>query len=179
MGLRSVFDESSQKAWFLRHFRHLSLYFNQFTLNLDKIYTRIVRMNHSIYWWKQHENSCSSFWVHREQTDRQTRRRTSFYNMYVYTISLFSILLRGTRGSPSSCSPLMWPNHLESYNIVSYKRIYTISLWKFIASQWKLADSVTLKKHDWSKNNYFIWDQGIDSGIYKILKNYILKSSLV
>ena len=72
-GLRSVFDESSQMAWFFfcYTFQNLSLYSKQFTQNLDIIYTRICRMNHSIYWWKPHENPCSSFWVHREQTDRR------------------------------------------------------------------------------------------------------------
>ena len=71
---------------FLHHFQHLSLYSNQLTPNLDKLYTRSFRMNHAIYWWKPHENPCSSFRVYREQTDRQTdrqtRRRTLFYNMY-------------------------------------------------------------------------------------------------
>ena len=75
-GLRSVFDESSQTAWFyLHHFQHLSLYSNQFTQNLNKLYTSIFRNNRSIYWWKPHENPFSSFRVFREQTERQTDRR--------------------------------------------------------------------------------------------------------
>ena len=67
---------------FCNTFQHLSLYSTHFTQNLDKLYTRIFRKNHSIYWWKRHEYPCSSFRIHWEQTDRQTRRRTLFYNMY-------------------------------------------------------------------------------------------------
>ena len=56
---------------FLQHFPTFIVIFNQFTKNLDKLYTRIFRMDHSIYWRKPHENPCSSFRVHRVQTDRR------------------------------------------------------------------------------------------------------------
>ena len=56
---------------FLHHFQHLSLHSNQFTQNLNKLYTSIFRNNHSIYWWKPDGNPCSSFLVFREQTDRR------------------------------------------------------------------------------------------------------------
>ena len=48
---------------FLHHFQHLSLYSNQFTQKLNKLYTSTFRKNHSIYWWKPHENPFSSFRV--------------------------------------------------------------------------------------------------------------------
>ena len=60
---------------FCNPFQHLSLYSNQFTHNLNKLYIKIFPNNHSIYWWKPHENPCSSFRVYRAQTDRQTDRR--------------------------------------------------------------------------------------------------------
>ena len=75
-GLRSVFDESSQTAWlFCTTSNIYRIYSNQFTQNLNKLFTSNLRKNHSIYWWKPHENPCSSFRVFREQTDRQTDRR--------------------------------------------------------------------------------------------------------
>ena len=48
-GLRSVFHESSQTAWFfLHHFQHLSLYSNQFTQNINTLYT-IIFLDESLY----------------------------------------------------------------------------------------------------------------------------------
>ena len=71
-GLRSVFDESSQTDWFFATLSNIYRYIpNQLTQNLGKVYTRIFRMNHSIYWWKPQENPCSSVRVHRGQTDRR------------------------------------------------------------------------------------------------------------
>ena len=71
-GLRSVFDESSQMAWFFCTTSTFIVIFQPIhTQNLDKLYTRTFRMNHSIYCWKLHQNPCSSFWVHREQIDRR------------------------------------------------------------------------------------------------------------
>ena len=76
-GLHSVFDESSQTAWFFTPLPAFIVIFQPIHTNpnLDKSYTRIIRMNHSIYLWKPHENPCSSYWVHREQIDRQKDRR--------------------------------------------------------------------------------------------------------
>ena len=86
-GLRSVFDESSQTAWF---FCTTSNIYRYIPTNSHKTLTNYIPVfsgRITICWWKPHENPFSSFRVYRRQTDRQTRRRTLFYYIYIPNIS--------------------------------------------------------------------------------------------
>ena len=84
-GLRSVFDESSQTAWF---FCTTSNIYRCIPTNSHKTLTNYIPVFPGRIILSIGENRMKIravvFRVYREQTDRQTRRRTLFYNMYRY-----------------------------------------------------------------------------------------------
>jgi len=83
-GLRSVFGESSQRAWF---FRTTSNIYHYIPTNSHKTLTNYIpvlfgRITLSIGENRMKIRSVVFEFIADRQTDRQTRRRTLFYNMY-------------------------------------------------------------------------------------------------
>ena len=85
-GLRSVFNESSQTAWF---FCNTSNNCRYIPTNSNKTFTKYIQ---KFSWWitlsidenRMKIRAVVFEFIASRQTDRQTRRRTLFYNMYRY-----------------------------------------------------------------------------------------------